>query len=287
MAITNRRDIFANIAKGSGYFFPGICAAFGVQTAAAAGSGFYNVEMSFNGLGTTTPGTLVGFPIPPGITNDLSLMMTHMSSALSGSSRGIYLGRVYRIGAIDLTATGDKFTHDAATFPILRTQLGQASQALSLIPITYVTTALTTTAAVFQLQTNAGAAGYKNQDGSSIIGAKTFTFPSATTSTTSGYQLRLEDGDSAITDIIQVKVTTAAATGACDIYGLELLGPLGGLNQQYPSVYDSVFGGLSLSNITPGTATSGTATSYLVVVLVATAGINSTPIISIMGAANV
>lgn len=269
-AYSNRNDLMVKFAQGKGYLYQTITTST-AGTAAAANSGNFTAQTMFNSIGSTVPGTLVGFPTPPALASNLSILMS-MFNADANSLRGLYLAYFYKIGTIVLTSTGDQFTHDAATFPILRTQFGAASQPLTLLPLIYVTTASSVTAPAFQLQTNAGAAGYTNQDGTTVIGAKTFTFPAAATTTTSGYFLRLEDGDSGVRDISQTKITTASSTGAATIYGIELIAPMGLLHLSMTSVYDGAFSGIGLQDLAPGVATSGTASVMLGLIAMSTTG---------------
>jgi hypothetical protein len=259
MAIQSHQDILKNMGMGR-------CGVLEVKTlttttitGAGSTSGLITSTMVANAIGTTYPGTLVSFPLG-NLTSD---HWVRLSTRLVTSTRAGWLANFYKIGTLVITATGDQFTHEAATFPILKTVLGQASQPLSLIPIVRVTTALTTTAAAFRLQTSGGAAGYTDQDGNSTVGDVTFTFPSATTAINSCYVLRLNSGDSAVRDISNIRIDTASAVGAADIWGVELIAPL--LSQFTAAeevVSDTIYGGMSLWPAQCGVATSGTATTF-------------------------
>jgi len=285
MSITNRNDIFTNIGKGLGvtsqYFTLGNGSS---TTGAAAASGFHTVQLIFNNLGTTIPGTLVGFPLPPAPTNQILGVYGQLSGLVS---RCNYLVRLYQLGTLDLTATGDKFTHDGTTFPVTRTQFGAATQALGLVPIVYITTATTTTPAVFRLRTAGGAAGYTNQDGNTVIGTKTMTLPAAATAINSAFIMRLEDGDSAVQDITKIEVTTAASAGAATIFGAEILMQLETLNAT-ATTYDALFGGLGMNDLTPAAKTGGSAlTSYLAIMSIGATGQPSNSTLNLSGVVNV
>jgi hypothetical protein len=260
--VATRDDILKQMARGKMEVFFGNSVTSSAGTAAGSSSGFLAMTISGQSIGSTYPTTIQEFQTPAGITADTFNILNFQSPTVAGRGSGI--ARIYKVGTLNLTATGDQFTHDAATFPVTRTEMNVASTALQLIPFIQVTTALTGFAAAFQLQTNAGGAGYKNQVGTSVIGTKTFTFPSATTAVGSSYFLTMNDADYACTDIIQIKVTTAATAGACDVFLFEDLGLCQGQTAG-ASIYDNVVGsGVRLTNTTPAVATSGTATSYFV-----------------------
>lgn len=259
MAIQTHQDILKNMALGRCGVIDIKTLATGTITAANSTSGLVTSQMISNSIGSTYPGTIVGFPLG----NFNSSYWVRMVTRTNTATRGGWLANFYKIGTLVITATGDQFTHDAATFPILKTSLGQASQPLTLIPIVRVTTALTTTAAAFRLQTSGGAAGYTDQDGDSTVGTVTFTFPSATTAVNSCFTLRLESGDSGIRDISQIRIDTAASAGAADIWGVELIAPvLSQFATSEETVSDQIYGGLSLWPAHLGVATSGSVTAF-------------------------
>ena len=134
-----------------------------------------------------------------------------------------------------------------------------------MLPIIQLTTATATTAPSFQLKTTAGGAGYVNQDSSSIIGTKTFTFPAATTVNGSTYLLKLEENDSCIEDITQISVTAKGTTGAATLWGVELLAPAQ-LVTGYNSVCDTLVGGVRMNSLAPAVASTGSVTSRLGVI---------------------
>lgn len=267
--IATRNQLLQNIAQGKAVLNPLLASGSTSGTAAAVTSGRFSMGIQF-GAGTTIPGTLTSM-----VTNDVAnnqLMMVSYSGTSASAISGIY-GRIYRIGGVVLTATGNQFTHDAATFPLTRTIMGMAGAAVNLIPLVFVTTALTTTAAAFILDTAVGGNGYTNQSGVGVVGSTTFTFPSTTTATGSTYIPMLNTGDSAIQDIAQVNVTVSSATGAFDIYGFEPYAYGNNLsNSSLNFQNDVIYGGCFTQNNLPAVATSGTATSYKVIISYANPG---------------
>lgn len=256
MATNDRFDVFKNSAAGKGYFIPTVLSVGSTSTSAAAASGFHTVRLCFNSIGSTVPGTLVGIPLPPSLPS--ALHATSFFHTTSSAKSG-YFCNIYKLGTLNLASTGDQFTHDAATYPVLRTIYGESNKPLTLIPLIYITTATATTAPIFRLRTNAGAAGYVDQDGNSTVGTISHTLPSTTTSAESAFILRLESGDSGIRDISAIEVTTAGTAGAADVYGLEIIGVYCNMNNAIPSVHDKLFGGMNYIDIAPAVATSGTA----------------------------
>jgi hypothetical protein len=259
--ITDRKTAFKRQAQGKGFVIPILGLAQGVTTAAAAASGFFSCSLNFNALGTTLPSTYQGLILPPNTSDRLRIMM---GQAGMSALRTLYLARVYKMGTLDLTATGDQFTADGAvTYPVTRTEFGVSGEPITLLPVLQITTATTTTPAVIRLRTAAGAAGYVDQDGNSTVGTKDFTLPNAATAVQSTFLLRMEDGDSGVRSISAIEVTTAAATGAANIWGLELIMPLSSALLGTAALNDAIFGGLAMSNLNPAVPTAGTLESYL------------------------
>jgi len=236
---------------------PGTGAAQGATTAATATSGQYSVQINMNNVGTTLPTTRVGFPMPPAMSAPMMLVEAMIQR---NNNVQVYLCHIYTIGTVNLSALNDQFTHDAATFPILRTEFGEASKPVSLIPIIYIDDAGTTSAPVFSLKTNAGGTGYVDQDGNNEVATKTTTLPSATAAVQSAYLLRLNDGDSGVRDIVQIDVDTAGTSVGGVIFGAEVIADV----TNYVSAgLVSVVNGLGWGDLKPGVATSGTATSFI------------------------
>jgi len=285
MAIATRNDVFTNIGKGLGFSSSFLALGNGsATTAGAAASGFFTAQLLFNSIGTTIPTTLVGFPLSPVPGSSILGVYGQMQT---NSVRSLYLVRLYKFGTLDLTATGDKFTASGTTFPVTRTQFGTAAQPVGLIPVCYITTATSVTAPVFRLRTNAGVAGYKNQDGSTVVGTKTMTMPAAATAINSAFIIRVEDGDSAVQDITAIEVTTASTTGAATIFGAEILMPLTNIATAHGTTYDAVFGGLGMCDLNPAVETGGTAvTQYLAVLSLGSTGAITAPTLTLAGVVN-
>ena len=261
--LTTRAQAIQQIAAGKAQHLVGQSLASGAITAAAATSGWFTISLVANSIGAVYPGTLTNIAgVVPSPSSDFRRVFntyTHGTTAKCG-----WLAWLYKIGTLNLASTGNQFTHDAATFPVLRTKYGQASQPVNLIPLMYITTATTTTAPQFILETAAVGNGYVNQAGAGVTGTKTFTCPAAATAIQSGFILRLEDTDCAVQDMTQINVTVAGATGAATIYGMEILTPELCALVSTGTVSDNLVGSLGLNNIAPAVATSGTASAALV-----------------------
>lgn len=220
-------------------------------TLSTAGSGSHSLQISLNTIGSTQWSALVGTNLQDGITSPMRVIL--VQNTATRASSWIY-ARLYLIGTLNLTTTSSEFTHNAATFPILRTVMGQANQPIDLIPIMLVTTATTTTAAVFKMD-------YVDQDGNATTGTIDFTMPSTATNAGSGFVLPLEVGDSAVRDVTNINISTTASAGAASIYGMEIIDYASTVLTTSTTNKDAAFRGFNLANITPGVATSGTATS--------------------------
>src|ERR1041385_6928167 len=85
-------------------------------------------------LFTTNYGLEVG--IPPG----LGTVRPVYAMAGLNTTQLVEIGRFYQLGTLVCTSTGNQFTHDAATFPMTRTVMGQSAQPITLIPMVLVTT---------------------------------------------------------------------------------------------------------------------------------------------------
>lgn len=263
MSIATRAAFRQAIAEGKGVMAPILGFSTGTVTAAAAGSGFFSCQVSWNSIGTTYSSTLVGYQLQP-VTAALNAAMVKLCSS---AARALYLVRLYRFGTQVLTSTGDQFTRDSWTAPLTRTRFGQSAQPIGVTPLILTTTALTTTAAVLTLKTAAGGTGYVDFDGNNVVGTRTFTFPSATTATQSAYVMRLEIGDNSVRDIVACQTNTAASAGAASIFGVEWLAsvPIGSV--QLANVADALFGGLSMDDLQPAATTSGSLTQSFLAVL--------------------
>ena len=269
MPITTLNSVLTKQASGNGAVIPIISATSSASTQAAAASGFTAFTITFNSIGTALPSTRASFPLPPGLSADAFVNLFVCNHSIT-SFRTAYLAWFYLIGTVDLANAAavpyDGFTHDAAwSGTLCRTVLGVANTPINMLPIIQLTTATATTAPSFQLKTTAGAAGYVNQDGSSVIGTKTFTFPAAATVNGSAYLLKLEADDSAIEDITQISVTAKGTTGEATLWGVELLAPAQ-LSSTYNVVCDTLVGGIRMNSLAPAVASTGTVTSRLGIV---------------------
>lgn len=265
-AYLTRQEIHEKLGQGLGMAMPVVTAAGAIGTAAALASGFINVSILSNSVGSTFPGTLVSFPFPPAPSAPISPTFGLIGNM--GNRSGL-LARLYRIGTLNLAATGNQFTHDSATFPLLRTEFGETNKPISLIPLIQVTTALTTTAATLRLRNATGpASGYTNQDGTAQTGNIDFTFPSATTAANSTYVPMLNVAtsglrDSGVRDVSNIDVTTAAGAGAATIWGMEPIMPLAHFSNAGGGFTDAVMSGMLGSDTAPAVPTAGTLTSLL------------------------
>lgn len=254
--LTDAATIQTLLAQGKGAVIPFVTVGTSITAIGAAG-GYLNPNMSFNNIGTVVGSTYNGILLPPG-TNPLRLIYLDMWSPQGG-----WLQNAYHLGTLDLTATGDKLTRDSWTAPLQRTIMGQANQPLTLVPVIVLRTATATTPPVIRLRTAAGGAGYVNQDGVSVVGAKTVTFPSAATTAGATFVMRLEDGDSGVQDISAIEVVTAASAGLADVYLVELLAVHGGELSAGGSIHDKLFGGLELPDLRPAVPASGSVNCLL------------------------
>lgn len=254
----------------------GVSSAGNSSTAAAAGSGYMSATIGWNTVGTTLGTSYYGIDVPTGLSGQLRMILTSIAQGNNQLTGAI--GMIYKIGTLNLAATGAQFTHNANwSGSIKRTNgaMGTAT-AINMTPIVHITTATTTTAPVFNINS------YVNQAGATITGAKTMTMPSATTAIGSGYICRLEDGDSGVQDITAINVSVAGATGAATIYGLEWFSPLGSDASSMPSMDDMLFSPPHMPDINPASPTpnSGTLTyntdHFLVPLYFGSTGANST-----------
>lgn len=260
MALTTIREVQRKLAQGNGFYCP-------FFTEDTPGAGGYNSSQYEGRLtvrmqafkGSSYPSTLNGIPRIGGTS---SRWLTGSAAATTVSSCA-YLGFYYKIGTLVTTATGNQFTHDAATFPVLRTFFGETNKPVPLIPFFQVTTAITVTDPRFRLQTAAGAAGYVNQDGTSVIGTVTNGWSGVTKGSGFGTTAYLNDWDCAVQDITQIRIDTASTAGAVTVWGFEPLMALGSDSSQVLSHRDGVFAGMQMMSMMPALATSGTAVSFL------------------------
>lgn len=230
------------------------------NTNANANSGYTNLNLGANQYNTTFPNT-IGSVDGANVSSEL-LFFNLTSSGLSNRNGGI--GRIYKVGTCNFTALGDCFTHDAATFPLLRTEMGVSNAPQAFIPILQMSATTSGTIIQFQIRNSTSTTGYVNQNGTTVVGTKTFILPSATTTSGSTFFLRLNDGDYACRDIQQITCTVAGTTGLANIWLVEDLG-IGQSGITGPGITDHLYGsGLRLTQATACTATSGTPTTSLI-----------------------
>lgn len=254
MPITSIDQIQDLMCQGQGASVTIASAATSAQTAAGAAGGGLNPTYFPEAIGTTLWSTIVQPKLPAG---DHRLV-----SAQLGSTRGLthMLGFLHQLGTVALgSGTGNKFTPDASlTMPLTRNEFGVSNAKVVMTPFLLITTATTVTAPILTID-------YDDQDGNATTGTKSITFPAAATALGTTLVPFLEDGDSGITDINAVNVSTAASAGAATLYGwepLELLSnPAAGL-----PVASSFMRGYQMAPLTKPTPASGTLTSLFGIV---------------------
>lgn len=259
MAITTVKSVLIKMAQGKGVTIPYVTLATVAGTAAATASGGLNAEVAMNSLGTVYPGTLQSLTKPSSGTN--SLLVEGLNFA--NTSRHGWLGYFYLLGTVDLTATGDKFTHSSTFSSLQRTRMGVASQPINMMLIANVTTATSVTAPAFILKTVAGGSGYTDQSGNGVVGTLTFTFPAAATVINSSYWPMLEAGSSGVQDLLGVDVTIASTTGVLSMYGFEPLVPTFVLGAGQGHRFDAMYSGTNMVDMQPAVPNSGSVTSFL------------------------
>lgn len=253
--VTTLQELQDKFASGKGAILKYQTANVSGSTVSAL-SGNLISEPLFHNIGSTLFSVLQETPIPPGITGPLRVMAA-VGAASASRNPSICLGILYEVGTQTLTSTGTgNFTHSSATFPIQRTKNGSATD-LGLIPFFLVTTATSTTAPKIKIN-------YVDGQGNSRTGTKEVTFPAATTNAGCFIKMPLEDGDATVKDITGCDVVTASSAGAGTFYLFEPLAPfMGGLTTTGAN-RNFITQGWNLADIQPGTATSGSATSYRV-----------------------
>ena len=248
MSVANVPAIQAKIQAGKQGNVILASVASGGVTSAAAASGSIAGGLHWNALGTTLHSALVGFIMPPGAASNRLVGVTVQSTR----SIGINIVNLYQVGTLNLATSSGEFTHDAATFPILRTKMGQASQPLALTPYLYVTTATATTAVVLTID-------YVNQDGGSVTGTVTLTLPATTTAAGTLLRIPIEIGDSGVRDITAINITTPASAGAATIFLAEILDTVATPQAHQAGYRNTVVRSPNMPLFSPGVATSGTA----------------------------
>lgn len=246
MSFADVQALQAAIQAGKQANMPFKTIATGTGTNAVAASGFIGGLLLWNQIGTTLHSTLIPPVEPTGASNE-RLVGYNIIAARASTFEMVNL---YKVGTLNLATTSGEFTHDAATFPILRTRMGQASQPISLTPLLYITTSTTVTPAQMTID-------YVDQDGNSETGTINFTLPAAASSAGALFRLPLEFGDSGARDITDIKITVAASAGAATVYLAEIHENLGTPGTFGAGYRNSVVNSPSIPLISPGVATSG------------------------------
>lgn len=254
-AITTRGEIIDRQLQGRGVNIPFVTTANGTLTAAAAASGFFSNSLHFNLIGTTLPTTLVGLQLPPG-TQDLRCV--NLKAALPAAKSG-WLGWLYQFGTLNFASTGNGFTHDSTFTELRRTQFGEASKPITMIPLIYI-----------QQNVVAGTApamsfSYADQDGNATTGSVTLTFPSTNTAVQSCFNLMLNDEDCAVQDVTAFNITQGAGSSpaTAKIFGFEHIATVHSTVLGELSYDDQVYSPTLLKSLRPAAPNSGSVTSYL------------------------
>lgn len=266
MAVTNLQGLFDLEASGKAVDTSYATDDSTNGTAAVGASGFMLSKFQWNILGTTRYTTLKGLPVPAGLTSPLRLVNAVYGGNRLGTAN---ISTIYKVGTLVFTSTGNQFTHDAATFPVNKKQMG-TSAAINGKLMMIITTATSTTAPIMTIN-------YTNQAGASITGTRTWTAPATTTAVAGVYQLPLEEGDTGAQDLASINISVASSAGAATIYLMEehilLAGGAGaGINATRSPAIDS----FSVPNLTPGTATSGTVVAEIMPVTMGSISNNDT-----------
>ena len=127
MTTASRFDLFTNTGKGNGFYISTLMTGGNTITAGTSTSGLQTVRIHANTIGSSLPGTLVSVPKPAPSPKELYSMFYQ---AATTAGRGGFFCNIYRMGTLNMAATGDQFTHDSATFPLLK--LFTANQARKL-----------------------------------------------------------------------------------------------------------------------------------------------------------
>lgn len=259
--VATSADILIQQAAGKYVFRASNTAVTTASTAANATSGFVNMQFSGGNPGTTFPNTIASIEGPSNVASDW-MLLNLLASPVTGRHSGI--GRIYRLGTCNFTALGEAFTPDAATFPLLRSEMGASNVPQSFIPIMQVTATTGGAAVQFQIRNAGSTAGYVNAQGTTVVGTKTFVFPSASTLVNSTYFLPLNDGDYSCRTITNIACTVSGANAFATIWLFEDLG-IGQSLVAGAALTEQLYGsGLRVTQCAPATATSGTATSALI-----------------------
>lgn len=226
-------------------------AATGNLTSASVNSGGMSMNVLFNNFGTTLWSSLKGFPLPPAVTDQQDWRALWLKNA-STRAGAYWAALLYKIGDVNLAASGQQLTHHAAGFPITRSMAAGNTEVRG-FPLILTTTATSTTAPVI------GNIKYRNGDGNIVTGTQSFTYPATNTVVGSSYLLSLEDEDESIQDITEVNIATPSSAGSAAVYLAEPILPasvfMAGSVSQADALRGARFG---LPRINPATPASGT-----------------------------
>ncbi len=265
-AVTTAADIKLRVWDGKGLQALWLPASNGSLTAATATSGHFSNSFNPNSIGSTLPGTIVGFQLP-NTTDDLRALFVEGNHA---AADGMWLARFYRFGTGALSTTGDRLTHDSTFTRLRRTVFGTANTNIPLIPVIYITAATATTAPTYTVT-------YVDQDGNSVTSPNNVC-PAAVTAAQGLYNIIMNENDHAVLDITQLNVSVAATAGTFSLYGVELIAPINTLNVGAHSYADLLYGGMGLNWLQPATPDSGVVTSALGIYCTSNLGTGATPI---------
>lgn len=244
----------------------------GGTTASTTAAGGMTLQMLSHGIGASLPGTRVGPLIPGGTFTGRDVRLALLRS--QGTRIGSYaLGNFVKLGTLNFTATGQRFTHHSSTGPYSKKQMNQQQPIHGPLVIDFQQ-ATSVTAPII------GSVKYVNQDGVTVTGTQTWTAPNIATVLGSGFLLPLDAPDSGIQDVIEINVTTASTTGQANVYLLEHLDFCAQQTALLEALSDSVFGGFSPTLVNPPTAASGTADVRLLPYCL---GVAATNLATIMG----
>lgn len=250
--VTGIVDIKRRMVQGKGFHQVWLPATNATPTAANAASGHFGNTINPGSVGTTMPGTMVGFPIP-NTTDDLrGVCCVSYCSAVES----MWLGYFYRFGTADLTSTsGNRLTHDGTFTRLRRTVFGTANTNIGLIPVLQVLTASSVTVCSYTIT-------YNDQDGVSTT-SPTNQLPAAATNNAGTYNLILDEADCNVLDITALNVSVATTGGTAALWGFEPLMKVSAPGVGMGSYDDALYGGLRLPPFRPATPDSGSVTSVL------------------------